>query len=112
ALDQALGLEAGTLARLNPELRRNATPSTPYVLKVPPGTGPTVVASLDALPKYVPPSTPSTTIHRVRAGETLSAIAARYRTSVSELMRLNRLRSANRLSIGQRLTVPDRGGSR
>jgi membrane-bound lytic murein transglycosylase D len=112
ALDQALGLAAGTLARLNPELRRNATPATAYALKVPPGTGPTVVASLDRLPKYVAPATPSTTVHRVRSGETLSAIAERYRTSVSELMRLNRLRSANRLSIGQRLTVPDRGSSR
>jgi len=112
ALDKALGLETGTLARLNPELRRNATPSSAYALKVPPGAGPTVVASLDSLPKYVAPATPSTTVHRVRSGETLSAIAARYRTSVAELMRLNRLRSANRLSIGQRLTVPDRGGSR
>ncbi|GMU64100.1 MAG: lytic transglycosylase [Acidobacteriota bacterium] len=113
ALDKALGLETGTLAKLNPELRRNATPATAYTLKVPPGAGPTVVASLDSLPKYVPPaSSAATTTHRVRSGETLSAIASRYRTSVSELMRLNRLRSANRLSIGQRLTVPDRGSSR
>lgn len=112
ALDKALGLETGTLAKLNPELRRNATPATAYALKVPPGAGPTVIASLDSLPRYVAPASPSTTTHRVRSGETLSAIASRYRTSVSELMRLNRLRSANRLSIGQRLTVPDRGGSR
>jgi membrane-bound lytic murein transglycosylase D len=111
ALDQALGLETGTLARLNPELRRNASPNRAYPLKVPPGSGPALVASLDRLPKYEPPPAAVTSIHRVRSGETLSSIAARYRTSVGELMALNRLRSASRLSIGQRLQIPGRGGS-
>jgi membrane-bound lytic murein transglycosylase D len=46
----------------------------------------------------------------VRSGETLGIIAARYRTTVAELMRMNRLKSAHRLSIGQRLQVPDRTG--
>jgi membrane-bound lytic murein transglycosylase D len=111
ALDRALGLEPGTLQRLNPELRRNATPKTSYPLKVPPGTGPAVLASLPALPKWEPPQT-TTAVHRVRAGETLSVLAARYRTSVAELVALNRLRSAHRLSIGQQLRVPDRSGGR
>jgi membrane-bound lytic murein transglycosylase D len=105
SLDKALGLEAGTLAELNPELRRNASPDSSYSLKVPPGTGPTVVASLESLPKWDPPAV-SFGVHRVRSGETLSAIAARYHTSVGELMRANHLRSANRLSVGQRLEVP------
>jgi membrane-bound lytic murein transglycosylase D len=110
AFDKALGLEQGALQKLNPELRRNATPRTPYTLKVPVGTGPNVLASLATLPTWVPP-VQSTSVHRVRSGETLSSIANRYRTSVGELMRLNRLRSANRLSIGQQLQVPDRSGS-
>ena len=109
SLDKALGLESGTLQKLNPELRRNATPKSVYPLKVPPGTGSTVLASLDALPKWEPPAV-TTTYHKVRSGETLGSIATRYRTSVNELMSLNRLRSANRLSVGEQLQVPDRSG--
>ncbi len=111
SLDQALGLEAGTLAKLNPELRRNASPKTPYPLRVPLGQGETLTASIGALPEWVPPKVEVTT-HRVRSGETLSQIASRYGTSVEAIMALNRLRSANRLSIGQRLQVPGGRGSR
>ena len=113
SLDRALGLEAGTLARLNPELRRNASPAGTYALKVPPGSGPTVLASIAALPEWKPPKLEVTT-HRVRPGETLSQIATRYHTSVAALQSLNHLRSANRLAVGQRLQVPagrDRGAA-
>lgn len=108
-LDKALSLDPGTLTRLNPELRRNASPDAPYELKVPPGTGPELLASLPDIPEWDPPTT-SYGVHRVRRGETLSGIASRYGTSVHSLMALNRLRSANRLWPGQRLQVP--GGGR
>lgn len=111
ALDRALALPQGTLARLNPELRRNATPSASYLLKVPPGAGPQVTASLASLPRYEPPPTFTTVTHRVRSGETLSGIAARYGTSVRAIMAANRLRSAHRIALGQRLAVPVRGGA-
>jgi murein DD-endopeptidase MepM/ murein hydrolase activator NlpD len=46
-------------------------------------------------------------VHLVKAGETLSAIAARHRVTVASLVAANRLASANvRLRIGQRLTIP------
>jgi membrane-bound lytic murein transglycosylase D len=113
ALDKPLGLEAGTLAALNPELRRSATPDEPYELKVPAGKGPVLLASLETMPKWVPPKD-TYTVHRVRRGDTLSGIADRYNTSVRSLMDLNRLRSANRIWPGQQIRVPDRGpgGSR
>ncbi len=104
-LDKAMGLESGTLAKLNPELRRNASPKSTYPLKVPPGQGQALVASVGTLPEWVPPKVEVTT-HRVRSGETLSQIATRYGTSVDAIMALNHLRSANRLSVGQRLQVP------
>ena len=113
ALDRALTLDAGTLARLNPELRRNATPKEPYRLKVPPGAGPALLASLETLPKWDPPAVASAQVeggtHRVRSGDTLSGIASRYHTSVSAIMRVNNLRS-DRLSLGQRLRIPGRSG--
>ncbi|MBN1139211.1 MAG: LysM peptidoglycan-binding domain-containing protein [Anaerolineae bacterium] len=48
--------------------------------------------------------------HTVSRGETLSAIAARYGTTVAALVRANGLASANMIYVGQRLTIPG-GGS-
>lgn len=47
----------------------------------------------------------------VRRGDTLSSIAARYRTSVSALMRANGLSNGNYIYAGQRLRIPTGGGS-
>jgi membrane-bound lytic murein transglycosylase D len=105
AVDRALQLPTGTMLRLNPELRRNGTPPTAYTLRVPAGAGPTLVASLDSLPKWSPPRETGGT-HRVRSGETLSQIAEKYRTSVRALMAVNKLKSANRLRVGQVLVLP------
>jgi Membrane proteins related to metalloendopeptidases len=49
--------------------------------------------------------------HRVRSGETLGAIARRYRTSVNELCRLNGLRVTSVLHIGQSLQVSAKAAS-
>jgi len=109
SLDGVLGLEAGTLAALNPALRRQATPKRAYDLRVPAGQEQVLLARLESIPVWTPP-VPKYTTHRVRQGDTLSAIAGRYRTSVSAIMRANGLRSANRLRVGQRLRIPTRGG--
>jgi membrane-bound lytic murein transglycosylase D len=108
SLDGVLGLEAGTLAALNPALRRQATPKRAYDLRVPAGQEGVLLAGLESIPVWTPP-VPKYTTHRVRQGDTLSQIAGRYRTSVSAIMRANGLRSANRLRVGQRLRIPTRG---
>ncbi|MEW6691177.1 MAG: transglycosylase SLT domain-containing protein, partial [Pseudomonadota bacterium] len=57
---------------------------------------------------YAPPipvSAPRRIIHRVRPGETLTAIAARYRVRVEDLRRWNRI---GRLLAGQKLVVQTR----
>jgi LysM repeat protein len=46
------------------------------------------------------------TTHVVAAGETLSAIAARYGVTISQLVLANGLRDANAIYAGQRLTIP------
>lgn len=49
--------------------------------------------------------------HRVRRGETLHNIAARYGTTISKIMRLNRMRNT-RLITGSRLRIAARSTSR
>jgi membrane-bound lytic murein transglycosylase D len=103
----SLGVDLEDLTMLNPELRRNATPDTPYALRVPLGKGEVLMASLDGLPKWSPPKT-EYVVHRVRRGETLSLIALRYRTSMRRILDANNLRSGRMLRVGQRLKIPTR----
>jgi membrane-bound lytic murein transglycosylase D len=110
ALDSLLGLSAGTLAELNPELRYKGTPRRAYALKVPAGQASALRAGIEAVPEWKPPQTQYMT-HRVQRGESLSIIAARYGSSVSAIMRVNGLRSANRIWPGQRLRIPVRGSA-
>lgn len=44
--------------------------------------------------------------HTVKKGETLSSIAQKYQTKVRALERLNRIKDANRISIGQVIKLP------
>ena len=98
------------LANLNPELRFQATPATPYDLRVPVGKKDIVLACLESLPKWSPPKV-EYVVHRVRRGETLSRIAMHYRTSVQRILEANNLRRGRLISIGQRLKIPLRNTS-
>ena len=97
---------------LNPELRRNATPA--HAVRPPGAAGRRHDAGRERIEPRCPQYTAAraSTTHRVGRGETLSTIAARYGTSVEAIMRVNRIRSANRIWPGQRLEVPVRGGAR
>jgi len=108
SLDKELGLPKGTMHQYNPELRTGATPKGPYALKTPAAIATILPEKIAAMPEWKPP-TPAYFVHRVRRGETLSGIAHRYRSSVSGIMRMNHLRSANRIWPGQRLKIPGKG---
>ncbi len=47
--------------------------------------------------------------HTIKRGDTLSALAQRYRTTSSQLMATNSLNSADSLKVGQVLRIPSRG---
>lgn len=51
------------------------------------------------------PHVVKTKLHRVRSGETLSSIARKYRSTISKLKKLNRLRNADFIREGQKLRV-------
>ena len=44
----------------------------------------------------------------VKKGDTLGAIARRYRVTTTQIMRWNNLKSAHKLRIGQRLRIEGR----
>lgn len=69
------------------------------VLKIP-GTATTPAPT----PKPTPPAT--TTTYTVRAGDTLSAIAARYKTTVARIAQANNIRNVNLIRVGQVLKIP------
>jgi len=53
-----------------------------------------------------PPPADGPYVHKVRAGETLSQIAARYGVSVKAIAKANRLRNINYIYVGQKLIIP------
>ena len=108
-LSQSLGLDPAALVGLNSELRHDSTPNYPYDLRVPAGYGEKCLACIASLPQYIPPDV-VTDRYTVRSGDTLGAIARRYRTSVDALVRLNGLKSRTLIRPGQVLRVPSRGG--
>lgn len=105
AVAKKLEIPLKALSDLNPELRRQITPDTTYLLKVPKGKGEILLASLDEIPKWSPPRG-AYVYHRVRKGETLSLIALRYRTSVEKIARANRIKRKHFIRVGQRLKIP------
>ena len=108
SLSSTLGLDAEALTLLNPELRNKSTPDAEYKLRVPLGYGDKVLASMDAVSRYIPPEATYRN-HYVRRGETVGVIARRYGTSVSAIARANNLGRRYLIRVGQRLKIPGRG---
>ena len=46
------------------------------------------------------------TTYSVKRGDTLSAIASRYHTSVSALVSANHIKNANLIYVGEKLSIP------
>lgn len=107
-ISKELGISEEELKALNPELRYDLLPAEPYTLRMPPGKGELLMASIDQIAISQPPQA-AYTKHRIRSGETLSTIAARYHTSVAKIMRANNLSKSNYIVAGRTLKVPLRG---
>lgn len=82
-----------TLLDLNPELRGKYTPMSGYSIKVPEGTR-------DALMRGIP-------VHVVQPGDSLSALAARFKVKQGTLAKVNNLPAAAELMPGQPLYIPE-----
>ena len=93
------GISTDTLAKANP----SANPDRLLIgerLSIPASRGGNVSSPTRTV------STSSSTTHTVKKGEQLGAIAKKYGISTSNLAATNRLKNANIVVIGQRLTIP------
>lgn len=112
-----LGVDMDELKRMNPALLQqvwtgNKRIPKGYVLKVDRASlSRDLVASIGAIPgselhaEQIPDLS-----YTVMRGDTLSGIAGRYNTSVSELVAINQLRDRHSIRIGQKLVLPQQGG--
>ncbi|MCC7007858.1 MAG: transglycosylase SLT domain-containing protein [Acidobacteria bacterium] len=103
-----IGVSVDQLRALNTELRRTTTPMGDHELKVPLGTAVTlrqklVTADPSLFVKF--------NFHTVRRGETLTAIARKYKIPVPELRAANDLGSRARVRANQSLMIPQRSAS-
>ncbi|MFQ5634080.1 MAG: LysM peptidoglycan-binding domain-containing protein [Gammaproteobacteria bacterium] len=118
ALAEAFGVSRTLLRENNPALLKSVWNGMKYVprgfeLRLPAGViDDSVEASLASIPADArfARQTPDLQ-HRVERGDSLSVIAARYGTSVSQLMAVNNLRSRHRIRVGQVINLPYRPGA-
>jgi membrane-bound lytic murein transglycosylase D len=103
---QAAGLDPDAVADLNPEFVRGVIPSgESFTIRLPRKPDGSFQERLASLPQAVIQATKT---HRVRAGETLGAIARKYGTSVAAICALpeNKRVKPTRLRNGQMIVIP------
>jgi membrane-bound lytic murein transglycosylase D len=101
---ECAGAEVEAIQRLNPQLRRLATPAhRTFDLRVPVGSGDAILACLERTP---PASRVSFRTHVVRRGETLAGLSRRYGTPARAIADANGIRSSRRLARGTELIIP------
>jgi len=101
------GTTEEVILEMNPALRRWCTPpeNDAWDVRIPVGTAEGFHEALAAIPAE---ERLSFKRYRVARGDTLSKIAGKYGVSVSSILKLNTIRNANRISVGQYLVIPVR----
>lgn len=120
-----LNIPIETLRQLNPQYKIDIVPATTksYTIVLPQRYVTSYIALQDTifakdstyLKEYINPANlekklheQRVTIHVVKRGDTLGAIARRYRVTTSQLMRWNGIKNPNKLRLGQRLRIEGR----
>ncbi len=96
------GTTAETIKQLNPALLRSATPPYSYDLRMPQGSGGTFLSELQTIPKE---KRLAWRRHKVQDGDSLVAIAKRYRIQHSQILAHNQVQDEG-LAAGSWLTIP------
>lgn len=117
-LAETLGVSINDLERDNPALQPSVWSGTKripkgYALKIDRASfNASLLAGINAVPasQLFGEQIPDVS-YTVRRGDSLSVIAERYDTSVSELVAINQLRNRNQIRVGQSLLLPQPDGS-
>ncbi len=103
-LARCAGVDFETMRAFNPALRRNQTPPDARTdVRVPPGTGATMLAALNEIPvgeRII------FALHRVQQGDTLSTIARKYGSSVYAIQQANGMGRGTLIRAGHTLKIP------
>lgn len=99
------GTDHETIKKLNPELKRWSTPpgADSYQVRLPVGSGAAFAERYAQLPRE---KRANFVVHKIRKGDTPGALAKRYGVRSDEILRVNKLRSAKSLRVGQSLLIP------
>lgn len=102
---KTIGCSLAELKKINPELLRNYTPPNvkSYTLKVPISKKPKFLAEYASMPS---PKETSWVKHKIRRGETVSTIAARYGVSQYAIFNANNLSRRSKIYAGKQIIVP------
>ena len=104
-LAHCAGLSEPEFRKLNPGLKRSATPSEGYSIRLPKGMKDSFLAAVEKL--SMDTSGPKQFVrHKVRKGQFLGSIARKYGVAQSEIIRVNKITNANRIGIGDVLVIP------
>jgi membrane-bound lytic murein transglycosylase D len=107
-LAKCAGTSVDEFRTLNPQLRRWALPPSParQTVHVPSGNAKKFLAALDKIPTT---NRITHKRHKVQRGESLGTIARKYGVSSQSIQTVNKVRNANRISVGQELVIPVSG---
>ncbi len=97
---------AGLLAACMPDPPPNALPTLPAILDITPAPTLDIDATATAFAAVVRPSPTVAALYTVQSGDTLSALAERFNTTVEELIAANGLTDPDALQAGQTLIIP------
>lgn len=100
-----LNVSVAELRRLNPGFKSTTIPSASYQLVVPFDSVDDIEQQLASLPAVKVAPVAATGRYKVRSGDSLSKIAAVYKTSVKAIQQANKL-SNSQLKVGQQLVIP------
>jgi membrane-bound lytic murein transglycosylase D len=104
---RAAGHDPQTVRDLNPEFLKGVVPDRgqPMMVRLPGAASESFEVELATVPKTIIAPTSS---HRVRKGDTLNKIAAKYGTSTAAIMALpeNKRVKARSLRVGQEIVIP------
>lgn len=113
AMAEKLNLNYEDFKALNPRFKGEVATlrGTELTVRIPPGTSElAMVAANESIVENVRfiADSGDTQVYRIRHGDTLNAVARRYRTTVAYLRDLNDLPRRKALRVGMKIYVPDR----